>query len=157
MSLSFAPVDTGDMNDIPPDAPPGAWEATLEVKLKVSSKESLPMLVLEWHLAEALTEGNEAFIGGRVSDFITFCPKGHKAAKMNKLRLQEVGKALEITIPNQTRWASEEDFSQLLRAMNGARAKIWTGNQTNVETGEVRTRVYYAAPKGQRETIGAGE
>lgn len=151
MGLQFAKVETGDMSQVPPDAPEGCWEAVCKASLKLTSKESLPMIVLDWSLVAALTEGNEDHIGSRVSDFIVFTPPTHVASKMNRRRLNEVAMALEITVPARTSYATEEDFAELLEALNGARCKLWTFHQADKETGENRTKIRYKARPGEVE------
>ena len=89
-SVQFTPVETGDMSEIPPDAPAGEWEAVCKVRQGKTSKDSFPMLILEWKLTDAITDGNEDHVGAKVTDFVVFFPSTHAASKMSKIRLKKI-------------------------------------------------------------------
>jgi len=166
--ISYAPIDY-DAENIPPDAPPGAWRATATAKAAKTSKDSLPMIVVDWELDSAYDDENEGFVGSRVSDFLTFFPDTRvQAARMSKVRLKgfctKLGIPLSV-IPKHI--ASSDDFADFIAAIDGQQADIWTVHETQVnkETNEeiVRVKVLYKAPGSTGSALppvveaGAGE
>ena len=95
--LDFTAVDY-DGGDIPPDAPAGEWDAVVRVKKLKTSKESLPMLALEWKLEDTDDDDLKGALGSSVTDFVVFYPKGHKAARMGKVRLRKLCETLDIDL-----------------------------------------------------------
>ncbi len=144
--VQFAPVNTGDMKDIPPDLPAGTWEATCSVKKLATSKDKFPMLCLEWKTTEALTDGNEDSVGQRASDFIVFWPSNHKASRMSKVRLKSMCEALDIEVPSTTKISSWDDVAEFTDALEGLKATIYTIVDTRKDTGEQVSKVLYKAP-----------
>lgn len=147
--VHFTPVETGDLSDIPPDAPEGEWTATCELKKASTSKDGYPMLILNWKLDEALTEGNEDSAGNcRASDFLVFFPANHAGSKMSKQKLKEICENLQIEVPNTTSIKDWEDIGDFTAALDGAKTRVWTKHKTDKSSGEVRTNVLYVAPRG---------
>jgi hypothetical protein len=134
------------MSEIPPDLPAGTWEAACNVKKSKTSKDSYPMLVLEWRTTEALTDGNEDYVGGRVSDFVVFFPNTHKASRMSKIRLKKMCEALDIEIPSITKITSWDDLSGFINCLEGLKATIYTTVEERKDTGELVAKVRYDAP-----------
>jgi hypothetical protein len=146
-SVQFTPVETGDMSEIPPDAPAGEWEAVCRVRQAKTSKDSFPMLILEWKLTEALTDGNEDHVGAKVTDFLVFFPGTHAASKMSKIRLKKMCEALSIELPSVAAIKSWDDIADFVKELEGLKAKIYTSVGERKDTGEMVTSVFYA-PKG---------
>jgi ribosomal protein L12E/L44/L45/RPP1/RPP2 len=152
-TIAYAPIDY-DAENIPPDAPAGAWQATATAKASKTSKDSFPMVIVDWELETAYDEENEAFVGARVSDFITFFPETRAgASKMSKVRLKAFCDKLGISrtlIPKHI--ASSDDLNDFIAAIDGQKADIWTvvEKSENKDTGEIveRTSVRYKAPGG---------
>ncbi len=144
--VQFQQVDTGDMNEIPPDLPAGTWTATCSVKKLATSKDKFPMLCLEWKTSEALTDGNEDHVGSRASDFIVFWPAAHKASRMAKTRLKSMCEALGIDVPSATKLSSWDDISDFIAELDGLQATIYTVVETRKDTGEQVSKVLYKQP-----------
>jgi hypothetical protein len=91
------PIDY-DAENIPPDAPAGAWRARATAKFSATSKDSFPMIIVDWEIESAYDEENESFVGVRVSDFLTFFPESRAgASKMSKIRLKAFCDKLNIS------------------------------------------------------------
>jgi hypothetical protein len=152
-TLSYAPIDY-DAENIPPDAPAGAWRATATAKASKTSKDNFPMVIVDWELDTAYEEENESAVGARVSDFITFFPESRAgASKMSKVRLKAFCDKLNISrtlIPKHI--ASSDDLADFIAAIDGQQADIWTvlEKSVNKDTNEevIRTSVRYKAPGG---------
>lgn len=149
-TISFTPVDF-DVETLPPDAPAGAWQAVAMSKVSKTSKDSFPMLIVDWELESAYEDENESFIGTRVSDFLVFFPEGHKASKMGKIRIRGLCDKLGIArslIP--THIATSDDLAEFQAAIDGQKADIWTviEKSKDKQSGEemIRTAVKYKAP-----------
>ena len=153
--LDFTPVETGDMSTIPPDAPPGQWVAGFKCTIRRTNKDGFPMVVIEAYLQEALTEGNEYAIGSKVADFLTFFPVGHRGFKMGVRRLHDWCGALKIAVPTLTRITTASDLQPLVDAIEENRAVIWTEHEKDKTTGEIRTKIAFAPPKGQFDRYAA--
>lgn len=151
--LAYAPIDY-DAEDIPPDAPAGAWRAVATAKASKTSKDNFPMVIVDWELETAYEEENESYVGARVSDFITFFPASRAgASKMSKVRLKVFCDKLGISrtlIPKHI--ASSDDLADFIAAIDGQKTDIWTivEKTVNKDTQEemVRTSVRYRAPGG---------
>lgn len=155
--VQFAPVNTGDMTEIPPDLPAGGWEATCSVKKAKTSKDSFPMLILEWKTTEALTDGNEDFVGAKVADFLVFFPATHKASRMGKVRLKGMCEALGIEIPAITKIASWDDLGEFIAELDGLKSTIYTTVEERKDTGELVAKVRYTAPGGALKASAADD
>jgi hypothetical protein len=149
---NFTPIDY-DAENIPPDAPPGAWRATATSKVSKTSKDSYPMVIVEWELDTAYEEENESFVGARVADFITFFPETRaQASRMSKVRLKTFCDKLGISrtlIPKHI--ATSDDLAEFCAAIDGQQADIWTAvDKQDQGNGEVieRVKVFYKAPGG---------
>jgi hypothetical protein len=155
--LAFTPVDF-DIEQLPPDAPAGAWQAVAMTKIAKTSKDSFPMLIVDWELESAYEDENEQFIGARVSDFLVFFPEGHKASKMGKIRIRGLCDKLGIArslIP--THIATSDDLAEFQAAIDGQKTDIWTAieKSKDKQSGEEMTRtvVKYRAPGAQAAAL----
>lgn len=148
--VAFTPVEVGDMSEIPPDAPEGAWVASFKVEKKATKPEKggYPMLQITAILEEALTEGNENSIGQKVSDWLVFFPASHSAAKMTAIRRKAIADALKIDLPRATNVRTWDDIQQFIDDIIATKAQVWTKHETDKESGEVRTKLMFTAPKG---------
>jgi hypothetical protein len=140
--ISFQPIDF-DIEQLPPDAPAGAWQASATTKISKTSKDSFPMIIVDWELESAYDDENEQFVGARVSDFLVFFPEGHKASKMGKIRIRAVCDKLGITrslIPMHI--ATSDDLTEFCAAIDGQKTDIWTTIETtkDKQSGEMVTR-----------------
>jgi hypothetical protein len=147
-NVEFTPVDCGRADEIPPEAPEGAWEARAKVK-KASTKEGYPRLIVEWKTTLALTEENESFAGCRATTFLDLVPKGHKREGQTKRSLNQMCKGLGIALPDlsslsEGSWDSLEPF---IAAVEEGVWPIWTRHSPNKATGEVFVNVDFTAPK----------
>lgn len=157
-SVNFTPIETGDLTGpIPPDAPAGEWEAVAKVKLTATSKENLPMLVINWKLTEAFTDGNDDHCGATVSDFLVFRSATDPYVKMSRQTLKGLCDALKIDPPAVTAIRSEDDLAEFMAQIEGLKAKVWTIHQADKRTGEVRTSVRYTAPGNGLRAVVADE
>lgn len=145
--LEFAPIATGDLTEIPPDAPDGEWIAVCKPKPSLD-KEGNPRIVLEWTLEEAVTDGNADFVGTSVTDwFLVFYPaRQADKSKRGRRQLRAVCDACEIEVPV-LQSVTPQDIEELTQQLDGARARIWTRNKLD-NKGEVRTGIFYRAPGG---------
>lgn len=150
--LQFTRVETGDMSQIPADAPEGHWVASFRVKVAATSKDKYPMLIVDARLEEALTEGNENHVGAKVSEFLVFFPSNHNAVKMSRLRLKAFCEALKIELPRVTAIEKASDFDDFIRDIEANKAQVWTKHETDKVTGEIRTKVEFKAPRGTVST-----
>ncbi len=145
-TVQFTPVNTGDMQEIPPDLPAGEWEATCSVKKLKTAKDGYPMLCLEWRTTEALTEGNEDYVGAKASDFVVFWPSSAPASRMSKIRLKAMCTALNIGVPTTTKLKDWEDITDFLGELEGLKGTIYTSVDTRKDTGEQVTKISYNPP-----------
>lgn len=144
--LSYEPTDY-DAEDIPPDAPAGAWQAQCVVKAN-KTQENLPRLIVEWTLLAAYDEANEGFVGQQVSDMITLKPGIDNIAKMNKLQLKAFCERIGVSrqlIPKHIQ--NSTDLEEFISACANQVCDIYTSVKVNPTTGESRTRCHYTAPK----------
>lgn len=146
--VEFTPVDTGNMSEIPPDAPAGGWEGLLSVKKSKTSKDGFPMLILEWRLTEANEDENESYVGGKVTDFLTFFPKTHPATRMQRQKMLELCTLLGVDVPEVTSIKSWADIQDFIDSLEGAKAPIFTKVAPRKDTGAMATSVYYTKPGG---------
>jgi hypothetical protein len=151
--IQFTPVETGNMSEIPPDAPEGHWIASFRCKVAATSKDKFPMVIIDARLEEALTEGNENHVGAKVSEFIVFFPANHNASKMSRVRLQAICGALKIDLPTFTVIRSSGDLASFTEAIETNKAQVWTKHEADKVTGEVRTKLLFTAPRGSAEAF----
>jgi hypothetical protein len=151
--LQFTPVETGDMREIPPDAPEGHWIASFKTKVTATSKDKFPMIIIDARLEEALTDGNENHVGSKVSEFVVFRPSNHNASKMSRIQLRAICAALKIDVPAITVIRSAEDLAEFCAAIEENRAQVWTKHESDKITGEVRTKLLFTAPRGSAESF----
>lgn len=146
--LEFTPLEMGNMAEIPPDAPDGKWIARIEVKKKLSAKGA-PMLILENHLQEALTPGNENHVGKKVSRFLVIRGASDPHVKMFRADVKEIAEATGVSpsFEQFSRWSDADDY---VRGLEANLVTCWTKNKKDKETGELRTEVSYRAPKEER-------
>jgi hypothetical protein len=145
--VQFRAVKVGDLSKVAPDLPRGEWTAVCKVKKAATSADQFPMLILEWKTVEALTDGNENFVGKSVTDFVTFFPEDHKAYKMGQIKLRSICEAYEIAIPAVNEIESWDDIGDFVGELEGLKGKIYTAVEQRKDTGEMQTRVLYTAPK----------
>jgi hypothetical protein len=155
--LQFTRVETGDMSEIPPDAPEGQWVASFKVKVASTSKDKFPMLIVDAKLDEALTEGNENFVGSKVSEFLVFFPQTHNASKMSRIRLKAFCEGLKIDAPRLTAIEKASDFDAFINDIESNRGVVWTKHEKDKETGEIRTKLLFTAPRGTVSTLPLGD
>lgn len=155
--LNFTPVETGDMSDIPPDAPEGEWVASLNAKLTASAKGD-PMFIFEYKLEEALTEGNESFtLPTRVTKFLVIRGASHQYVKMYRQDLAAICAGHGVPIPKFTRVAGPEDVAEFLNDLMANRVVVRTKNKTDKKTGEVRTEIFYPKKVAEVDVSGGDE
>jgi|SRR5579885_1340685 len=149
--LGFTPVDFD--GNVEPDAAPGEYEAVIEdVKLKATSSDGYPMLVIDWKLEKAADQDDESAVkseGATVTDFVTFMPDGERRGKMSRVQYRQLLELLGIEpdiLPNKL--TSAADFKDLIGALRGKTGNVFVVNREDKQTGEIRTSVKYVAPRG---------
>jgi hypothetical protein len=155
-NYNFKPVDF-DASNMEPDAYPGYYEAMVDnVKVIPTSKDGYPMLVMDYRITKALSDGEdcEKSVGGFVTDFITFFPErdseGHinRAGRLGKIKFREVCDQLNLSydiVPK--RIESDEDFKDFINEALGQTLKVWVVNRKGKD-GEDRAEVRFKAPAG---------
>ena len=146
-TLEFTPVDIGDFATIPPELPAGEWEAKCSASFALTKKDQKPMVVLEWSLTTALTEGNEAYEGSKLKDYIVFAAKTAPHYRFAAKALATMCAALGVTPPRGV-ISSAVDFDSFIEELNGMQAVVWTRHAQNKQSGEVDVRISYVAPRG---------
>lgn len=134
-----------------PEMPAGGWLATCTVnKSSKPTKNGDEMAFIEWKTTEALSDDNEQFVGGRVTDI--FIPK-KPTDRFFRFFHQQV-KALcdalsveapEVSIKNMHTLSAWDAFFE---AITGQQTTIYTSVTTDKSTGAPRVRVSYTAPAG---------
>lgn len=150
--LQFSPVEVGDMSEIPPDAPEGQWVTSQKVTVRKSAAGD-PMLVIDFKLEEALTEGNEEFVGSKVTKFLVVRGANHQYVKMYRQDLADLCAGLKIDVPRFTTLRSASDFDEFIAEVEGNRGVAFTKHKKDKTTGEVRTEITFRAPRGSVTSI----
>ncbi len=148
-TVQFTPVSTGDLKEIPPDLPAGAWTATCKVKRAATNANKHPMLILNWKTTEDLTGDNENAVGQSCTDFVVFSPSNSAGSRMGKIKFKAMCEALDIEIPASTKSlekGSWDDLEDLISALDGCSATIYTSVTNRKDTGEATTNVKYTEP-----------
>ena len=151
-SVQITQIATGDMSDIPPDAPVGAWTASCTVKCEANKKTNAPQLRFTWKLEEALTDGNEDFVGSKVSSWLTFYPARHEYAKMSKVTFKEITDAAALELPAMSDPFQWEDLADWITGLESTKVNIFTTHKPDKQTGEIRVNVGFKAPAGGAAT-----
>lgn len=151
--LQFSPVEVGDMSEIPPDAPEGQWITSQKVTVRSTQKDNLPMLVIDFKLEEALTDGNEAFVGSKVTKFLVVRGAADPYVKMFRQDLADLCSGLKIEVPRFTTLRSASDFDEFIAEVEGNRGVAYTKHKADKKTGEVRTEITFRAPRGSVTSI----
>jgi hypothetical protein len=147
--IQFTPVEVGDMSEIPPDAPEGQWVTSQKAKFRLSNAGS-PMLVIDFQLDEALTEGNEEFAGKRkkVTKFLVIRGANDPYVKMFRQDLADICEGLKISVPRFATLSSSADFDEFIAEVESTKGVFWTRSKQDKKTGEVRTEITARAPRG---------
>jgi hypothetical protein len=146
--IEMVPVDTGDMTDIPPDMPAGAWIGTITVKNTSTKEKKQPMLILNFTAEEALSDGNEDFTGSKAAVFLVFKPEHDPASKFGKIEIKKLCDAYDIDPPD-TSSLPDGNFTSLqpfVEALEDTKRPFWTTIETDKSTGEKRTKIHYTEP-----------
>lgn len=155
-SYDFKPVEF-DAENIEPDAYPGQYEAKIDsVKVSKTSKDSYPMLIMEYKLDKALSDGEdcEKSVGAIVTDFVTFFPdkdaegKPNRSGRMGKVRFREVCDALDLNydiVPKKIQ--SKSDFDDFVKEVRGQKVTFWVTHKLD-KSGENRIGISFKAPGG---------
>jgi hypothetical protein len=151
--VEFTPIETGNMSEIPPDAPEGGWTGLLAVKKGATAKDSFPMLILEWQLVSANEDENEDAVGGKLADFLCFFPERHKGAGMARQKLRDLCLSLKVDVPSTTSIKSWADIQDFIDEIDGQRAPIYTRHKVDKKTGQLRTEVAYTPPGGNGKFV----
>ena len=143
----FEPM-TFDLDEIVPDAYPGAYGAKiLSASAKPTKKKATPMIVLEFKLLSTDDEGEEAqqSLQSTVTDYIVLSPGSRGNRSKRKLTAIRTALGLDSDIIP-ARLTGYGDLKPFLQAVKGQELTVWISNQD--EDGDVRTNVDYEAPKG---------
>lgn len=147
--VQFTPVETGDMSNIPPDAPVGEWTASFSVKKKATKPEkgAYPMLEITATLEQALTEGNEGSVGAKIREYLVFFPRTSPNFKMTGRRLKSMTERLGIPLPQTQTIQSWGDIEDFIRDIESTKGVVWTYHQVDKETREIRTQLAFDPPR----------
>lgn len=123
----FQAVDMGNTSEVPPEAPPGEWLSIASAKPRKNGKTGRPMLIIDLTLDKALTDGNETFVGARVSAFINCIPKNEdpRQHRMNIETLHAVCAAADVPVPEDF-GRTPESLQDLADALEGKRIRHTT-------------------------------
>ena len=146
--IEMVPVDTGDMTDIPPDLPPGAWIGTITVKNTSTKAKKEPMLILNFTAEEALTDGNEDFAGAKAAVFLVFKSEHDPSSKFGKIEVKKLCDAYDIEPPDSSSLldGSFTSLQPFVEALEETKRPFWTTIDTDKTTGEKRTKIHYTEP-----------
>jgi hypothetical protein len=133
LTQEMAPLDVGDPNKVTQEVPPGKWAGTITCSNRVSSKGA-PQLMVTAMCEECLTEGNEDYVGARVTSYITFKPATDMYAHLPKLEVKRICDAYELELPDYAPLADEnlptgerfQGFSDFIEALEGTQREFWT-------------------------------
>jgi hypothetical protein len=153
-TIEMTPVDPGDLSDIPPDLPAGAWVGAITVKPTATGDGSkdpkTPMLIIEASADECLTPGNENFIGGKTAAFIVIYPANHKNSRLAKTNLKKMTDAYELGSPDASSLSEDPpNFSSMAEWIDAVETEarpFWTTTQEDRKTGEKRTILHFSEP-----------
>ena len=135
-------------HEIKPDAPVGEWEATiLRGKVKPGQTQGGdPRLNINFRLDKAIEEENATHQGSEVTLRVIWFDEEdsskRRGANMNKRRLFQLCDWAEVdrdVLP--TTIESEDDFKDLIEALEGKKGTIWTTHRTREQDGEKITDV----------------
>jgi hypothetical protein len=145
-----------DIGKMAPEAHPGEYIMNVKhVEMMPTKKDSYPMMVISWQIAEAVTDSDKCKKSEKafITDRIVFWPesagqKGNPA----KRQLRQLCSHLDIDmdiIPNLKDGANDEDFEELLEAVKeaGQEVTVWVTHKKDKETDEMRANVQYVAPR----------
>jgi hypothetical protein len=163
--MAFKEV-TYDINEIAPDAPEGAWTASIprgKIKIQPTKEDRYPMLIIPLRLDkyEGEEEGEvfDKALGTELSLMVVFFgDEKAKAARMGKLRLRQLCEATDVdldVVPKKI--TSEEDLADLVSALEGKKLPIWTKHNVRKDTGETVVDVQLQKPGGLRTAADADE
>jgi hypothetical protein len=155
--IEMTQVDPGDLSDIPPDLPAGAWMGPLTIKCTKTGENSkspnMPMLIVEATAEECETPGNEDFAGGKTADFFTILPANHPNSKFGKIRFKQLCEAYELPMPDASSLAEDPpNFSSMadwIEQVESEARRFYTTVDTDKRSGEKRTRLHFSEP-GQK-------
>lgn len=145
--LQFTPVETGDMSEIPPDAPAGQWVFQPTVKFKPTAAGA-PMLIFDFKCVEALTEGNENAVGSKVTKFLVIRGANDPHVRMFRNDLADLCELAKIPVPKIPRVETGHEFDEFIAEYESQKCVGFTYHKKDKQTGEIRTEVTSRAPKG---------
>ncbi len=157
--IEFPPISGYDASEIPPVAPAGQWVGLFSVVKKSLAKDkqngdvpSFPMLTLKVKLESAEDADNESYVGAELNEWLIIYPNGHKNQRQAKEKMEAVAAALGFAtkdvIPRSI--TSLDDLNDLVAAIDGQRAAVWTWIKEDKNTHEKVTQLAFAAPKSRR-------
>src|ERR1700690_764265 len=157
LTIEMTPVDSGDMSDIPPDLPVGAWLGPFTIKCTKTGENAknpnLPMLILEATAEEAETAGNEDYAGGKTADFFVVYPDKHAQSKNSKVKFKKLCEAYELGMPDTSSLAEDPpNFSSMadwIEQVESESRRFFTTVTKDKSSGEKRTQLHYTEP-GQK-------
>lgn len=151
--MEFKPVDF-DVNEIPPDAPPGEWSCTIprgQCKIQPTKDDHFPMVVVPVRLdgTEEDDDAHQRALGTVLSAFLVFGGKNSRAERMSKLRIRQFCEAIDFDLDDlPTKLTDpENDLQPFVRAIEGKKFTAWTRVSTRRDTGEEVTDLLFYDPK----------
>jgi len=142
-----------DVNEIAPDAPAGEWQMSIprgKCKVQPTKEDHYPMLIVPVRLDGTEEAGDEfqKSLGAELSVMIVFFDNAKpKAARMSKIRLQQLCEATDVdldVVPKDI--GDADDLEPLIRALEGKKFTGWTVLQIRKDTGETVTEVRFQNP-----------
>jgi hypothetical protein len=158
-TLDFQPVDYEGSHELPLE-PEDEWDncTIAKVVAKATSKDKYPMLVLEVALGKPDNEDNANWEGAKLTEFLTFFPKTHKAYRMGNIRMHQIASALGLEIDIfPTKIVDKSDFDECIEALTGADPfTAWTVQGRRSDTNEMSTNIRWSKP-GSSATVPAAD
>lgn len=150
-NVEFTPVETGDMTKIPLEANNGEWVVSAKVKKSKTQKDGYPMLIIEYRLLEANTDGNEFQTGGRVSEFVNFPPRQANNYRMACQQIATIAAMAGTEVPSTASLAngSWSDLEPFIEAIEANKHTIWTKAKKRTDTGEDVVTVLHKNPSNR--------
>lgn len=151
--MEYKPV-TFDVNEIPPDAPAGAWDCSIprgKCKVQPTKEDHFPMVLVPVRLdgTDEDDDEHQRALGTELTAFLVFGGKNPRAERMSKLRIRQFCEATDFDLDDLPKKLTdpENDLQPFIKAIEGRKFKAWTKVTTRKDTGEEVTDLLFFDPK----------